>query len=88
MNWVQNLFHLLGKRNITRYNNFWDNIEPLKYVTWNGQKSRTKVYRRKKSFFYLMLNLFETINEKEAIYGLVFGGQENNITISRTRPFS
>ena len=29
---------------------------------------------------YLVLNLFETINGKQAIYGKNFRGQENNIT--------
>ena len=80
--WVYNL--LLGFiENETRHNNFWDNIEPLKYVyvTSNGQTSRTKVYRVSVKTFYLILNLFETINEKEAIYsGENFGGQNNNIT--------
>ena len=71
------------KRNVTTHNNFQDNIEPLKYVyvTSNGQTDRTKVYHVSMKTFYLILNLFETINEKEAIYrGENFGGQKNNIT--------
>ena len=58
-------------------------MEPLKYlyVTSNGHTSRTKVYRLSMKTFYLIRNLFETINEKEAIYrGENFGGQTNNIT--------
>ena len=34
-----------------------------------------------------MVNLFETINGKEAIYGENFGGQENNITIQQQDHF-
>ena len=51
----------------------------MKYVASNGQRSLTKVFVILELLCHV-LNLFETINGKQAIYGKNFRGQENNIT--------